>query len=112
MALAAADACKELAGVDPGLKWPNDLVVDDMKLAGVLAEVVRRYPEGRLGRGGRSRPQRRWPDRIPGLPNRPQVAPGGPPAATSLVRLSEMQVGRPRTELLDERSRPPRATAD
>ena len=34
VALAAADSCKELAGVDPGLKWPNDLVVDDLKLAG------------------------------------------------------------------------------
>jgi BirA family biotin operon repressor/biotin-[acetyl-CoA-carboxylase] ligase len=38
MALAAAAACQRVAGFRPGLKWPNDLVVDDAKLAGVLAE--------------------------------------------------------------------------
>ena len=39
VALAAADACRSLSAVEPGLKWPNDLVVDDRKLAGVLAEA-------------------------------------------------------------------------
>lgn len=43
-ALAAADACSELAGVRPDLKWPNDLVVgggaETRKLAGLLAESV------------------------------------------------------------------------
>jgi BirA family transcriptional regulator, biotin operon repressor / biotin---[acetyl-CoA-carboxylase] ligase len=38
--LAASDACEAVAGVRPGLKWPNDLVVDDAKLAGLLAESV------------------------------------------------------------------------
>ena len=41
-ALAAADACGEVAGVRPALKWPNDLVVErdgaTRKLAGLLAE--------------------------------------------------------------------------
>lgn len=36
--LAAADGVAEAAGVRPGLKWPNDLVVGDRKLAGLLAE--------------------------------------------------------------------------
>jgi BirA family transcriptional regulator, biotin operon repressor / biotin---[acetyl-CoA-carboxylase] ligase len=56
MALAAADACNELAGIDPGLKWPNDLVVSsdldnllpdhsksdshELKLAGILTEIL------------------------------------------------------------------------
>ena len=40
LALAAVEACDLLAGVRPGLKWPNDLVVADRKLAGVLAESV------------------------------------------------------------------------
>jgi BirA family transcriptional regulator, biotin operon repressor / biotin---[acetyl-CoA-carboxylase] ligase len=40
VALAARDGCAAVAGVTPGLKWPNDLVVDDRKLAGVLAEAV------------------------------------------------------------------------
>ena len=39
VALAAAEACEAVAGVRPGLKWPNDLVVGDRKLAGVLAEA-------------------------------------------------------------------------
>jgi BirA family biotin operon repressor/biotin-[acetyl-CoA-carboxylase] ligase len=43
--VAACDACAEVAGVRPGLKWPNDLVVregphTDRKLAGLLAESV------------------------------------------------------------------------
>jgi BirA family biotin operon repressor/biotin-[acetyl-CoA-carboxylase] ligase len=37
-ALAAAEACAEVAVVDVGLKWPNDLYVGERKLAGVLAE--------------------------------------------------------------------------
>ena len=40
LALAAVEACRTQAGVRPGLKWPNDLVVGDRKLAGVLAESV------------------------------------------------------------------------
>jgi len=39
MGLAAVDACREVAGVEVKLKWPNDLVVDGRKLAGILAEV-------------------------------------------------------------------------
>jgi BirA family biotin operon repressor/biotin-[acetyl-CoA-carboxylase] ligase len=40
VALAAAEACEEVAGVRPELKWPNDLLVGDRKLAGILAETV------------------------------------------------------------------------
>jgi BirA family biotin operon repressor/biotin-[acetyl-CoA-carboxylase] ligase len=39
VAVALAEAVVEVAGIDVGLKWPNDLVVADRKLAGVLAEV-------------------------------------------------------------------------
>jgi BirA family biotin operon repressor/biotin-[acetyl-CoA-carboxylase] ligase len=39
VALAGADACREVAGVEPVLKWPNDLMLDGAKLAGVLAEA-------------------------------------------------------------------------
>jgi BirA family biotin operon repressor/biotin-[acetyl-CoA-carboxylase] ligase len=39
MALAGAAACERLAGVEPSLKWPNDLVVGEKKLAGILAEA-------------------------------------------------------------------------
>jgi len=39
VALAAADACVAVAAVEPQVKWPNDLLVGDAKLAGVLAEA-------------------------------------------------------------------------
>jgi BirA family transcriptional regulator, biotin operon repressor / biotin---[acetyl-CoA-carboxylase] ligase len=39
LALAGVDACREVAGVEPALKWPNDLLVGGLKLAGVLAEA-------------------------------------------------------------------------
>lgn len=48
LAVAAAEAVEQLTGVRPGLKWPNDLVVEDVaadgsvrtrKLAGILAEA-------------------------------------------------------------------------
>jgi BirA family transcriptional regulator, biotin operon repressor / biotin---[acetyl-CoA-carboxylase] ligase len=39
VALAASDALADVAGFTPALKWPNDLLVDDRKLAGVLAEA-------------------------------------------------------------------------
>jgi BirA family biotin operon repressor/biotin-[acetyl-CoA-carboxylase] ligase len=50
-ALAAIDAADEVAGIRPGLKWPNDLVVVDdfsvtRKLAGILAES--RVVDGRV----------------------------------------------------------------
>jgi BirA family transcriptional regulator, biotin operon repressor / biotin---[acetyl-CoA-carboxylase] ligase len=39
-ALAAIDAVDAHCGFRPRLKWPNDLVVDDRKLAGLLAEAT------------------------------------------------------------------------
>jgi len=38
-AVAASDACEEVAGFRPLLKWPNDIVVEDRKLGGLLAEA-------------------------------------------------------------------------
>jgi BirA family biotin operon repressor/biotin-[acetyl-CoA-carboxylase] ligase len=38
-ALALVDAVREVAGVAADLKWPNDLLVADRKLAGMLAEA-------------------------------------------------------------------------
>ena len=38
--LAAAGACEAVAGVEVGLKWPNDLLVGDAKVGGILTEAV------------------------------------------------------------------------
>ena len=40
VALAAADACAVVGGFRPELKWPNDLLVNERKLAGILAESL------------------------------------------------------------------------
>ena len=53
VALAAAEACREVAGITPTLKWPNDLLSDGRKLAGVLAQSGGRSagPAGDLNPG-------------------------------------------------------------
>jgi BirA family transcriptional regulator, biotin operon repressor / biotin---[acetyl-CoA-carboxylase] ligase len=50
LALAASEACRRVAGVDPVLKWPNDVLVGEEKLAGVLAEAE--FGGGPGGEGG------------------------------------------------------------
>ncbi len=40
VALSARTALTRLCGLQPELKWPNDLVVGDRKLGGLLSEVV------------------------------------------------------------------------
>jgi len=39
MALSAAEGLEAVAGVSVGLKWPNDILLDGRKLAGVLVET-------------------------------------------------------------------------
>lgn len=40
VALSARSALVRLSGVRPALKWPNDLIVNEAKIAGLLAEIV------------------------------------------------------------------------
>ncbi len=40
LSLAAVEACRASASLEPMLKWPNDLLVGERKLAGILAESV------------------------------------------------------------------------
>jgi len=53
VALAAADACRQVAGVEPLLKWPNDLLAGGRKLAGILAEST--LPAGAAADPGANR---------------------------------------------------------
>lgn len=38
--VAVARACRDTAGVEAGIKWPNDVIVRDHKLCGILCEGV------------------------------------------------------------------------
>lgn len=46
-AVAMCDAVEQTAGIRPGIKWTNDLVFGNRKLAGILTELVL-DPQGRL----------------------------------------------------------------
>lgn len=39
MALAAAEGIRECAGIEPLIKWPNDLVLNGKKVCGILTEM-------------------------------------------------------------------------
>ncbi len=70
--VAVVDALAEVTGVAAGLKWPNDVLVADGKLAGILAEVAAPKPVIVVGLGLN-------------VTMTPEEAPD--PAATSLLML-------------------------
>lgn len=98
VALAAADACTEVAGVTPGCKWPNDLVVDDRKLAGLLAETVGSRPVPVQAAAGSGRAAAGPQAVVVGLGLNvgwaPSQVPVGALAATSLVAAAAHDVAR------------------
>ena len=49
--VAVVDALAAVTGVNAGLKWPNDVLVGDGKLAGILAEVASPAPVVVVGLG-------------------------------------------------------------
>lgn len=49
--VAVVDAVSDVTGVSAGLKWPNDVLVDGGKLAGILAEVAAPDPVIVVGLG-------------------------------------------------------------
>jgi BirA family biotin operon repressor/biotin-[acetyl-CoA-carboxylase] ligase len=49
--VAVVDAVAEVAGIEAGLKWPNDVLVGTGKLAGILAEVAAPQPVVVVGLG-------------------------------------------------------------
>lgn len=38
-AVSCAKAIKDIAGISPGIKWPNDLIMSDKKVGGILTEL-------------------------------------------------------------------------
>ena len=55
VALAVCEACEAVAPVSCGIKWPNDVWIEERKVAGILIEA---RPQGGLGRD-RDRAERR-----------------------------------------------------
>jgi BirA family biotin operon repressor/biotin-[acetyl-CoA-carboxylase] ligase len=97
VALAARDAIATESGVNVALKWPNDLVAGDRKLAGLLSEVVESAHDDQpaaivVGIGINLC----WPEGFPGSDPTARAALVG---ATTLEELSGLRVGR--DELLE-----------
>ena len=65
VAMAAADALALIADVRPELKWPNDLLVGNRKLAGVLTEVDGPAVDGTLAVVVGIGINCTWPDELP-----------------------------------------------
>jgi BirA family biotin operon repressor/biotin-[acetyl-CoA-carboxylase] ligase len=65
-ALALADALARVVGLVPDLKWPNDLIVGERKLAGLLAEadVVGGEVQALVVGAGCNLAQRSFPDEM------------------------------------------------
>jgi BirA family transcriptional regulator, biotin operon repressor / biotin---[acetyl-CoA-carboxylase] ligase len=80
--VATADAVRAVAGVPARLKWPNDVLVGDAKLAGILAEAADDAVVVGIGLNVSAGPE--------GLP---QPRPGGLPA-TSLAALGSPRAAR------------------
>ncbi len=95
LSLAAAAACEEAVGtMAVSLKWPNDLVVGERKLAGVLAETV--PIDEQMGEGARAVVvgvgiNVRWPP-SDGDPEWSSVPSELRRSATSIVRESGLDV--------------------
>ena len=79
--LAVAEAVQELTGLSPRIRWPNDVLLNDEKLAGILTE-------------GRSSDQH-GPHVIVGLGLNVTTPPDAlPPGATSLARSTDRALDR------------------
>ncbi len=72
--LAVLDTVRAFTAAPAGLKWPNDLLMGERKVAGILAEVA--DPSSRVGGG---------PSVVVGIGLNVDAAPPDQPGATSLV---------------------------
>ena len=47
-AVSAAEAIAEVTGIHPGIKWVNDLFLEDRKIAGILTEAITDFETGKI----------------------------------------------------------------
>ena len=65
--MSAREACARIGGFTPDLKWPNDLLVAERKLAGILAEATREAAIVGMGLNVHSAPPgAAWADDVAG----------------------------------------------
>ena len=57
VALAVADAVASVTHLDPRIKWPNDILLDGYKTAGILVEVAHSAPNNGGAGLGTARPE-------------------------------------------------------
>ena len=68
-AVAVCDAVEELCGIRPGIKWPNDVILDGRKLCGILTEATIEGETGTVsslvvGIGINLHPNPAWPEEV------------------------------------------------
>jgi BirA family transcriptional regulator, biotin operon repressor / biotin---[acetyl-CoA-carboxylase] ligase len=89
LGLAAARAMEAVTRLDVGVKWPNDLVVDDLKVGGILCEGAREAgrPLHMVAGIGLNLSQRDddWPHELRGLATSLEARAGAPVPRPELV---------------------------
>ena len=91
---AAAAACERVAGVEPALKWPNDLVAGGRKVGGVLAETVGDLAAVVVGLGLNVHVPPDRPDEIAGIAGDLDALAGRRVARTDLLDLMLIELAR------------------
>ena len=104
VALAARAALVRLSGVRPSLKWPNDLVVGDAKLAGLLAELVHEGDEKAVVVGIGVNLTHEGPANVPATSVREQSGVTITPEALLDILLEELEVRRARLDTVEGRA--------
>lgn len=103
--LACAEAMEMTAGVDIGIKWPNDLLIDDAKVGGVLCEASGSRVVVGIGINVAGAPETFTMTRLGGLPPVSLEVAAGKPLSRSMLasavllslknRLQRCDVGGP-----------------
>ena len=85
-AVAVCEACEAVAPVACGIKWPNDVWIDERKLAGILVEGRPQEGWGVLGIGlNVAMAEDEFPEELRGAATSLRIAAGEPPSTERLL---------------------------